>query len=54
MKRPELEPGGWAFEFYNDWYPDVDDSAVILMVLAESAADDEPPASERSGWARTG
>jgi squalene-hopene/tetraprenyl-beta-curcumene cyclase len=31
--NPELEPGGWAFEFANDWYPDVDDSAVILMVL---------------------
>lgn len=40
VKRPNLEPGGWAFEFFNDWYPDVDDSAVILMVLAEAAADD--------------
>ncbi|MEO8602445.1 MAG: squalene--hopene cyclase, partial [bacterium] len=26
--NPDLEPGGWAFEFANDWYPDVDDSAV--------------------------
>src|SRR6185312_10173404 len=34
VKRPQLEPGGWAFEFYNDCYPDVDDSAVILGVLA--------------------
>ncbi len=33
--NPELEPGGWAFEFANDWFPDVDDSAVILMVLAQ-------------------
>jgi squalene-hopene/tetraprenyl-beta-curcumene cyclase len=40
IKRPQLEPGGWAFEFYNDWFPDVDDSAVILMVLAEAAHDD--------------
>jgi squalene-hopene/tetraprenyl-beta-curcumene cyclase len=40
IKRPDLEPGGWAFEFFNDRYPDVDDSAVILMVLADSAADD--------------
>ena len=31
--NPSLEPGGWAFEFANDWYPDVDDTAVILMVL---------------------
>ena len=38
IKRPDLEPGGWAFEFFNDWYPDVDDAAVILMVLADSAS----------------
>lgn len=31
--NPHLEPGGWAFEFANDWYPDVDDTAVILMQL---------------------
>jgi squalene-hopene/tetraprenyl-beta-curcumene cyclase len=40
IKRPELEPGGWAFEFYNDWYPDVDDSAVVLSVMAHSKIDD--------------
>ena len=39
--NPELEPGGWAFEFANDWYPDVDDSAVILMVLERIAVGDE-------------
>src|SRR6266446_2394972 len=47
VKRPNLEPGGWSFEFYNDWYPDVDDSAVILSVLAESNSDD-PETKERS------
>jgi squalene-hopene/tetraprenyl-beta-curcumene cyclase len=47
VKRPNLEPGGWAFEFYNDWFPDVDDSAVILMVLA-AAQHDNPAARERS------
>jgi squalene-hopene/tetraprenyl-beta-curcumene cyclase len=40
IKRPNLEPGGWAFEFYNDWFPDVDDSAVILTVLADTTHDD--------------
>lgn len=40
IKRPALEPGGWAFEFYNNWYPDVDDSAVILMVLAGTEGGD--------------
>ena len=33
VKRPRLEPGGWAFEFVNSWYPDVDDTAVVLMFL---------------------
>src|SRR6202030_2361508 len=47
IKRPDLEPGGWAFEFYNDWYPDLDDSAVILMVLAE-AAHDNPASREHA------
>ncbi len=32
VKNPDLEPGGWAFEFANDWYPDTDDTAVILTV----------------------
>ena len=33
VKRPDLEPGGWAFEFVNNWYPDIDDTAVVLMLL---------------------
>ncbi len=33
IKRPGLKPGGWAFEFENNWYPDVDDTAVVLMLL---------------------
>src|SRR5579863_2620945 len=40
VKRPNLEPDGWAFQFHNDWFPDVDDSAVILMVLAEAESGD--------------
>jgi squalene-hopene/tetraprenyl-beta-curcumene cyclase len=40
--NPRLEPGGWAFEFANDWYPDVDDSAVILMVLQQLPAATTP------------
>lgn len=33
IKNPGVEPGGWAFEFRNDHYPDVDDTAFILMAL---------------------
>jgi squalene-hopene/tetraprenyl-beta-curcumene cyclase len=40
--NPRLEPGGWAFEFANDWYPDVDDSAVILMGLTQLPVADTP------------
>ena len=41
IKNPALEPGGWAFEFANDWYPDVDDSAVILFTLKRVTGLDE-------------
>jgi squalene-hopene/tetraprenyl-beta-curcumene cyclase len=33
IRRPHLEPGGWAFEFDNDLYPDVDDTAVVALAL---------------------
>jgi squalene-hopene/tetraprenyl-beta-curcumene cyclase len=32
--RPDLPPGGWAFEFANDSYPDVDDTAEVALALA--------------------
>jgi squalene-hopene/tetraprenyl-beta-curcumene cyclase len=33
VRRPGLAPGGWAFEFANDVYPDVDDTAEVLLAL---------------------
>lgn len=33
VRRPKLEPGGWAFEFENDNYPDIDDAAEVIMAL---------------------
>jgi len=33
VRVPHLPPGGWAFEFANDNYPDTDDSALIVMAL---------------------
>ena len=33
VRRPELPPGGWAFEFANDDYPDTDDTAEIVLAL---------------------
>ena len=35
-RRPGLRPGGWAFEYANDYYPDVDDTAVVAMALHRS------------------
>lgn len=31
--RPSLRPGGWPFEYANDYYPDVDDTAVVALAL---------------------
>src|SRR5208337_4482403 len=39
VKCPDLPPGGWAFEFVNNWYPDVDDSSMVLTALKEGLAD---------------
>ncbi len=39
IKCPDLPPGGWAFEFVNNWYPDVDDSSMVLVALKECLAD---------------
>jgi squalene-hopene/tetraprenyl-beta-curcumene cyclase len=33
VRRPRLEPSGWAFEFENDNYPDVDDTAEAILAL---------------------
>jgi squalene-hopene/tetraprenyl-beta-curcumene cyclase len=33
VRRPHLEPAGWAFEFANDNYPDIDDTAEVILAL---------------------
>ncbi|CAM5619278.1 hypothetical protein SALBM217S_04346 [Streptomyces griseoloalbus] len=33
VRRPHLPPGGWAFEFHNDNYPDIDDTAEVVLAL---------------------
>ncbi len=39
--RPHLEPSGWAFEFDNVHYPDIDDSAIIVTDLALARMNDD-------------
>jgi len=34
VKNPAVAPGGWCFEFANDPYPDVDDTAMVLLALS--------------------
>ncbi len=41
IKNKDAEPGGWAFEFRNDHYPDVDDTAFVLMALQRVKFPDE-------------
>src|SRR6185437_5923224 len=33
MKRPDVRPGGWAFQYANPHYPDLDDTAVVVMAM---------------------
>ncbi|HTV56730.1 MAG TPA: squalene--hopene cyclase [Terriglobia bacterium] len=40
FKNPDAEPAGWAFEFRNDFYPDVDDTTFVLMALERVAYPD--------------
>ena len=32
-ERPYVRPGGWAFQYRNDHYPDLDDTAVVVMAM---------------------
>lgn len=40
IKRPDLEPSGWYFEFANEFYPDIDDTAMVLLALKHTGASD--------------
>ena len=33
VKAPDVRPGGWAFQYNNDYYPDLDDTAVVVMAM---------------------
>ncbi len=36
-QRPDVRPGGWAFQYTNDHYPDLDDTAVVVMAMDRAA-----------------
>src|SRR5262249_24146199 len=33
VRRPDIRPGGWAFQYANPHYPDLDDTAVVVMAM---------------------
>jgi squalene-hopene/tetraprenyl-beta-curcumene cyclase len=39
-RRGEVRPGGWAFQYANAHYPDVDDTAVVAMAMGRAQAID--------------
>ena len=51
VRRPDLPPGGWAFEFDNDVYPDTDDTAEAILALRKSGlAEAEEPIRRAVRW----
>jgi squalene-hopene/tetraprenyl-beta-curcumene cyclase len=57
-RRPGLRPGGWAFQYANPHYPDLDDTAVVVMAMdrvrrTAGAGDEFGPAIDRAvEWVR--
>ena len=51
VKNPDALPGGWAFEFDNRFYPDLDDSAVVAMAIDQVAL---PDAAHKQAVVRRG
>jgi len=42
IRRPGVEPSGWHFQFHNAFYPDLDDSAMVLLALKRSPLAGDP------------
>ena len=45
--KPHMEAGGWFFEFNNEFYPDVDDTSMVVMALARCLPGGD---TERETW----
>ncbi|KMO15551.1 squalene--hopene cyclase [Methylobacterium indicum] len=48
VTRPEAQAGGWAFQYRNDHYPDVDDTAVVAMLLHRNGRPEHAEAIEKA------
>jgi squalene-hopene/tetraprenyl-beta-curcumene cyclase len=52
-RRPDVRPGGWAFQYANPHYPDVDDTAVVVMAMDRaqgSCPDFRAPIARAREW----
>jgi squalene-hopene/tetraprenyl-beta-curcumene cyclase len=50
VRRPGLAPGGWAFEFHNDTYPDTDDTAEVVLALRRVGLPDRSALDRGVAW----
>ncbi len=50
VRRPNLGPGGWAFEFDNDNYADTDDTAEVILALRRVAPKDRGAIDRGLAW----
>src|SRR5205809_80101 len=53
IKNRDASPGGWAFEFRNEFYPDIDDTAFVLMALENIAYPDRERLNQAVGLGMT-
>jgi len=52
-QRPDVRPGGWAFQYANAYYPDVDDTAVVATVMDRlTSGEEKKPYAERIARAK--
>ena len=50
-KAPNLDSGGWAFQFENDLYPDVDDTSMVVMAMLRAGVHKDPDKAKRMAMA---
>ena len=55
-RRPDVRPGGWAFQYNNAHYPDLDDTAVVVMAMdrarPRAGAGFDAPIARGTEWVR--
>ena len=49
-ERPGVRPGGWAFQYNNAHYPDLDDTAVVVMAMDRAGRADRMPIDRGVEW----